>query len=320
MIKQKQMNLIMENWRGFLKEAEEDTAKKGMTMASKEIMSLLKSSEDEITKVSKSAMEKKAGKKLDAEEKEGNLQEIADPVSLALLFAGITASMPKILAIFAKIAKTESVKKLIGAAKSESAADKLKEWSHEWHETWLKVLGDFLNVITLFKFRKLPKEKQHKIEEILYIVMVCYLLGNAIKGASHILHASDMFGASMSLAEGALSAIKSGEILEFLAVNIKQVLGIAAGAAAGAAIGAAVSTGAIKKIEVPPEVVAIGAELAYQKAYDLGGGTPEIERKMNNFAKELKAKKLPKKEFEKALMKKAKFLRSKLDNGESNAK
>lgn len=276
-----EMKLIMEGWRVFLNEQEKEA---DLDAFSQELMKALNANQEAIKQTAVAAMRKKAGGELPDQKKE--LEEILDPVSLSLLGAGIVASMPAILKVISKIA--EKTGKL-------DTAKKFEEWHKKWHHSWLKVIGDFLNVVTLGKFKKLDKQKQEQIEELFFICIVAYLLPHAIQGASHFLHATTLGAKFVAAVEGVLSAIKSGELLSYITKNIGVILGISLVAAVGAAVGKETED-SMKKVNMT------GALAAAQIVQKL----PQKEaNKVKAYEKELKAKGLPENEVSNKVAKRA---------------
>lgn len=167
----------------------------------------------EIEKLAKESLSKR-GKKLT---EHGRLNE--ELLSISFL-VGLTLAIPSIVGLIGSIVKVIEGK--LGS-KTEMG-DKLKHIGHEMHEGIIKYITNGLKLIP--GFSKLKPDTQKKISTTIHIIIIAYLAihsgGVAIEsiksglGSAHI---------STATIEGALSAVKSGEIASFLKKTILAAVG-----------------------------------------------------------------------------------------------
>lgn len=167
---------------------------------------------DDLTKQMMQSLEnnmdsiQQAGKQA-AQQSQQNKQEVIDPVSITLLYSGIVAAIPAILKTIGWVQKKRG--------KLESA-EQFNEWHHKWHHSWINMLKKTLNVASLGKFSKLPPDKQNKIAERFYLVIIAYLFGESVISlASHL--------SWLTPIEGILGSIKGGELSAVLTNYIKSL-------------------------------------------------------------------------------------------------
>lgn len=136
-----------------------------------------------------------------------NKQEVVDPISLTLIYSGIIAAIPAILKTIGWVQKKRG--------KLESAKQ-FSEWHNKWHGAWIETIKKTLSIATLGKFNKLDPEKQKKIAERFYLVIVAYLFGEtAISLISHFNWLAPI--------EAILGAIKGGELVAALTNYIQSL-------------------------------------------------------------------------------------------------
>ena len=136
-----------------------------------------------------------------------NKQEVVDPLSLTLIYSGVIAAIPAILKTIGWVQKKRG--KL-------DSAEQFKKWHDKWHHSWIDMLKKTLSVATLGKFSKLSPEKQNKIAERFYLVIIAYLFGESV--LSLISHFS-----WLAPIEAILGSIKGGELAVALVNYIKSL-------------------------------------------------------------------------------------------------
>lgn len=168
----------------------------------------------EIEKLAKESVSRRRGKSLN--EKESLNEEL---LSLSFL-VGLALAIPSIVGLIGTIVKMIETK--LGS-KTEMG-DKLKHIGHDMHEGIIKYLTSGLKLIP--GFSKLKPETQKKIATVVHIVIVAYLAihsgGVAIESVKSGLEAANVSTAAI---EGALAAVKSGEVASFLKKTILATVG-----------------------------------------------------------------------------------------------
>lgn len=167
--------------------------------------------------------------------KEGNDRGRLLTEEIVLFVVSLAIAMPKIIELIGKVTQW-IINKLGGKNK---AGEKIAHFGHWLHELMLKGIIKGLYIVPGFK--QLPKDKQEKIAKIIHTVVVA---GLAIASGVGAVKAINDSAYIMGGIEGALTAVKAGElgIISFITTQIKAVLGVvsgAVGAAAGAAAAAA---------------------------------------------------------------------------------
>tara|TARA_B100001093_G_scaffold507029_1_gene566937 strand:- start:313 stop:888 length:576 start_codon:yes stop_codon:yes gene_type:complete len=147
-------------------------------------------------------------------DKEGKVDE-----ALLTLAAGIALSGPTILKIIAKITKTAS--KFFGG--KGATADKVIAAADRAHHF---LIGIVEKIIGLFLPSNVDPKLKHKLAEGIFYLVIGGLLGHGSIEMAGKLEAGNISGAAV---KGALNAVKSGEIVNYLRTFIK-------GAATGAGI------------------------------------------------------------------------------------
>jgi len=149
-------------------------------------------------------------------EKKGELNEAVGP----LFIISIIAAAPKALEIIAK-AMGKLIKVFKTKVKGQEDADDpafikgVLDFAHKWHKGYVKMIKWMLWATGILAKAKLKKDDPgaQKAAEVIYYVIVFGLMmasGAAAVGAAAKGHAS------MAAGEGALAAIKSAEVIEFL--------------------------------------------------------------------------------------------------------
>ena len=149
-------------------------------------------------------------------ERRGELNEAVSP----LLIISIIAAAPKALEIIAK-AMGKLIKVFKTKVKGQEDADDpafikgVLDFAHKWHKNYIQMIKWMLWATGILAKAKLKKDDPgaKKAAEVIYYVIVFGLMmasGAAAVGAAAKGHAS------MAAGEGALAAIKSAEVIEFL--------------------------------------------------------------------------------------------------------
>lgn len=208
-----------------LEKALEDGAKKlaaDMSKVGTEVETKLKSQEEveqvlkqnpDIQKLANESR-KMSGKTL--QEREALNEEIFSVTFLV----GLTLAIPSVVSLIGSIVKV--IESKLGS-KTEMG-DKLKHIGHEMHEGIIKFITNGLKLIP--GFAKLKPDTQRKIATVVHIIIVSYLAihsgGVAIESVKSGMEAANI---SKAMIEGALSAVKAGEVSSFLKSAILSVLG-----------------------------------------------------------------------------------------------
>jgi len=153
--------------------------------------------------------------KLASKVKEGDLNEFV--VSGALV-AGLVAALPKLIELFGYLVKgIGAVLSRFGLKKAGDAAKKFAEKivhaGHDLHKQYIGAIQQGLKVLVP-GFKELDANAQKKIAEILYIVIILMLGLDAGFNAANALQHAEWVHVGI---EGALAAIKSGEIGTWIA-------------------------------------------------------------------------------------------------------
>jgi len=159
--------------------------------------------------------------KLNSKVKEGDLNEF---VISGALVAGLVAAIPKLVELFGYLVK--GIGAVIGKLGFKKGADATKKFAekiiHGGHSLHKSYLGAIQNGLKLLVpgFKDLDAARQKKIAEILYVVILLTLGINAgIEATAALQHAEWLHVA----VEGAMAAIKSGEIGQWIAAQIVAI-------------------------------------------------------------------------------------------------
>lgn len=203
-------------------DAEVKELENAMGSGFKGLEAALKSMEDEareeVEQVDESILEGRLDEK-------GQLKE--EITTLTII--GIFLAAPKIVELIAKgLSKLIRVfKKVIGKgdgkADPEGAAAKIIEFTHKWHKSYIKALRWILKVTGVFKKAKITDEAaQMKAATLLYYTIIAgfavYSGISAVQAFKTAVASAGSAGGSFSLSalESGMTAIKSGEVVEFL--------------------------------------------------------------------------------------------------------
>lgn len=158
-------------------------------------------------------------------EEKGQLNE-----AVAVTIISIIAAAPKALEILAK-----AMSKLIKVFKTKVMGQEdvndpewikgVLEFAHKWHEGYIKAIKWMLWALGILKKAGLEKDspEAEKAAEVVYYVIV---VGLMIASGATAFSALEKGNTAYAGLEGALAAIKSAEVIEFLgAMGIKGVTG-----------------------------------------------------------------------------------------------
>lgn len=177
------------------------------------IEKVLKDNPD-IEKLAQESVRRRRGGKLN--EKQALNEEFLSVTFLV----GLSLAIPSIVSLIGSVVKM--IEKKLGS-KTEMG-DKLKHIGHEMHEGIIKFIQNGLKLIP--GFTKLKPETQRKIATVVHIVVVAYLAihsgGVALESVKAGLQAANI---SVATVEGALAAVKSGEVGGFIKEVIVDIVG-----------------------------------------------------------------------------------------------
>ena len=165
----------------------------------------------ELAKVAQEAVRRR-GKALN----EGKHRQAVNEEITILFVASLALAIPAIMQLVGKIVKTISL--FLGG--SGKAGEKLEHAGHKWHD---KIIGLIIKGLSFFPgFKELPADKQKKIANIIHTVIVAAL---AVNSGLEAVKAMQQGSAVMAGIEGALTAVKAGEvgIGKFISISIAKL-------------------------------------------------------------------------------------------------
>jgi len=192
--------LLMENWREYLEEAEDEAAFDNFL-------------ENLFNKISKLFGSKLEDKTEDIEQEIDSKGKLDEGVMLAL---GLTLAVPAIVKIFTGVAKVfgHAVEGWTGKDLGvDKIADKIVAYADKAHHLFQKPIGFFVTKVLRIK----DKDKAHQATEVLYTLLIAFLMVFSGAGAAA---AATKGKTTLAGFEGALAAVKGGEV----GVFIKRVL------------------------------------------------------------------------------------------------
>lgn len=149
--------------------------------------------------------------------KEGKINEAIGVTFLA----SIALAIPGIIRIIGIIVKL--VEKSLGG--KGKAGEAMIHWGHEKHHMILKYILKGLKFIP--GFNKLDKKTQEQVSEVVHVIVVAYLALHSGSAATTAIQKGDL---GLSGIEGALTAVKTGEVGTFLSTRLAVILGSEASA------------------------------------------------------------------------------------------
>lgn len=198
------MKLLMEQWRGYINEAEEEEAfDRFLEKTFEKIGTLFGGDMDDATDTVSQEIETE--------------QSLDEGVLFGL---GVTLASPAIVKIFTGIAKilgnaiTGWTGKDLGI---EKVAEKINFYADKFHHLFHKPIKFFVHKVLRIKDEK----KAHQATELLFHLLVAFLMVYSGVGAAS---AASSGKAGLAGFESALAAIKAGEVRAYLASSLKNVV------------------------------------------------------------------------------------------------
>lgn len=154
--------------------------------------------------------------------KEDNKNKLNEDFGAAF-FAGFALALPAILELLGKLAKKIASK----FGRSDALGEKMINAGHKLHGLYKKGLRVALNA-TLFQMPEiinLDEKSKNTITDILFMVLIAYMAFHGGQVATDALKGLNIGKASI---EGAVVAIKSGEVSTWVINTIKDILSTAA--------------------------------------------------------------------------------------------
>lgn len=163
--------------------------------------------------------------KVEDDVKEGRLDEF---VISATLIAGLLAALPKLIKILGFLVKgiggfiSNKLKLKKAGDAMQKFAEKIMHAGEELHHGYIMGIEKTLELIVR-DFKSLASNVKTKIAELVYLVIILGLGLSAGVGAAEALQHAHWVHASI---EGALTAIKAGEIGTFLSTSIANAIAL----------------------------------------------------------------------------------------------
>lgn len=155
----------------------------------------------ELAKVVGVKVEKSEGRK-------GKLNEVD-----AVFFVGLALALPRIAEIVADL--IDKLSKKIGGGDKTKVAEFLRNNAEKLHHTYVKIVK--IALLSLPSFRKADKQTQDKVAEVIFTLIIAGLA--VYSGYSAVKAGLSTAGAL----EGAMAAIKSGEVSQFLSKQFASI-------------------------------------------------------------------------------------------------
>lgn len=132
----------------------------------------------------------------------------------AVFFVGLALALPKLAEIAADI--TDKLSKKLGGGDKTKIAEFLRTSAHKLHHTYIKIVK--IALLAVPSFRKADTKIQNQVAEIIFTVIIAglavYSGYNAVKAGISTLGAL----------EGAMAAVKSGEVAQFLSKQFASIV------------------------------------------------------------------------------------------------
>lgn len=167
----------------------------------------------ELQKIANESLRKRNAALMEGNIKEQQINEIG------VLFAvSLAVAIPRIVELIGKAVKVIS----IAMGGKGKVGEKLQHAGHKWHEKIIVLIMKGLTLIPGFK--ELPKDKQEKIAKVVHMLIVGSL---AVASGAGAVDAVMQGKTALAGVEGALTAVKAGEIgvKEFIASAIAKIIG-----------------------------------------------------------------------------------------------
>ena len=203
-------------------DAEVKELENAMGSGFKGLEAALKSMEDEareeVEQVDESILEGRLDEKGQLKEEITTLTIIGIFLAAPKIVELITKGLSKLIRVFKKV-----MGKGDGEADPEGAAAQIIKFTHKWHKSYIKALRWILKVTGVFKKAKITDEAaQMKAATLLYYTIIAgfavYSGVHAVQAFKTAVASAGSAGGSFSLSalESGMTAIKSGEVVEFL--------------------------------------------------------------------------------------------------------
>lgn len=132
----------------------------------------------------------------------------------AVFFVGLALALPKLAEIAADI--TDKLSKKLGGGDKTKIAEFLRTSAQKLHHTYIKIVK--IALLAVPSFRKADTKIQNQVAEIIFTVIIAglavYSGYNAVKAGISTLGAL----------EGAMAAVKSGEVAQFLSKQFASIV------------------------------------------------------------------------------------------------
>jgi hypothetical protein len=198
------MKLLMEQWRGYINEAEEEEAF------------------DRFLEKTFGKMAGLFGDGLDASAEEVSQEiEAEQQLDEGVLFAlGVTLAAPAIVKLFTGIAKVfgNAVKGWTGKDLGiEKVAEKINHYADKFHHLFHKPIRFFVEKVLRIK----DETKAKQATDLLFHLLIAFLMVYSGVGAAHAVTSGETGLAGF---ESLLAAVKAGEVKAYLAATLKNIV------------------------------------------------------------------------------------------------
>ena len=198
------MKLLMEQWRGYINEAEEEEAfDRFLEKTFGKIAGLFGDGLDASTE--------DVSQEIEAE------QQLDEGVLFAL---GVTLAAPAIVKLFTGIAKVfgNAVKGWTGKDLGiEKVAQKINSYADKFHHLFQKPIEFFVRKVLRIK----DETKAKQATQLLFHLLVAFLMVYSGVGAAHAATSGETGLAGF---ESLLAAVKAGEVKAYLAATLKNIV------------------------------------------------------------------------------------------------
>ena len=136
----------------------------------------------------------------------------------AVLIASIVAAIPKLIEHVGSAIKFAN--KLFKSKRIENWGEWFQSAGHKLHHKYIGFVQKIL-VYTIPNFKQLDAKKQEKIAERVWMVIVAGLLVTSAVGAYHAWTSGEL---QMAGIEGALAAVKNGEVAAWISAEVAAII------------------------------------------------------------------------------------------------
>lgn len=199
------MKVIMENWRRAVEESEvpqQDPSQQVAAGIAAQIQ----------------ALSKQIGSKKQAQQQTGQLDEV-DPATLA----GLAVAAPAILSLIDRVVHWFKISSKEEAKKNPTIFGRVGKFLHHTYQN--AVIAALPNLIPEMAYLA-PEAKKKMADIIMMIITIKMAIMSGAGAVEALKHAHSGHAAF----EGALTAVKTGEVGAFLAQELKAIAGVAAAA------------------------------------------------------------------------------------------